>query len=50
MFNLSNKMNEQIEIKFRELIWESKIPVKIDMALEDINDVERPSSLYVFNN
>jgi hypothetical protein len=35
--------------KFREVVWNTKIPVKIDMALEDINDVEKPPSLYVNN-
>jgi hypothetical protein len=43
-------MNTFIDDKFRETVWNSKIPVKIDMALEDINDVEKPPSLYVIKN
>lgn len=40
-------MKNFIDEKFREVVWNSKIPVKIDMALEDINDVEKPASLFV---
>ena len=40
-------MNLIIDDKLREAIWQSKIPVKIDMAIEDINDTEKPSSLFV---
>ncbi len=40
-------MNNFIDEKIRESVWESKIAIKIDMAIEDINDVERPPSLYV---
>lgn len=40
-------MNTMIDEKFREVVWNSKVPVKIDMALEDISDVEKPPSLYV---
>ncbi len=40
-------MNSLVDEKFRELVWNSKIPIKIDMAIEDINDVEKPPSLYV---
>jgi hypothetical protein len=36
-----------IEENFRDVIWNTKVPVKIDMAIEDINDVEKPPSLYV---
>lgn len=36
-----------IDEKFREAVWVSKIPIKLDMALEDINDTEKPPSLYV---
>lgn len=31
----------------RDCMWNGKIPIKIDMAIEDINDVEIPNSLYV---
>ena len=40
-------MNEYIDYEFKEAVWNSKIPVKIDIALEDINDIETPPSLYV---
>jgi hypothetical protein len=40
-------MNTYTDQKFREVVWNSTIPVKIDMAIEDVNDVERPPSLYV---
>ena len=40
-------MNSLKDEKFREVVWHTKIPVKIDMAIEDINDVEKPPSLYV---
>ena len=40
-------MNNFIDENFREVVWKCKIPVKIDMAIEDINDVEKPPSLYV---
>jgi hypothetical protein len=40
-------MNSYIDQKFREVVWNSTIPVKIDMAIEDVNDVEKPPSLYV---
>jgi hypothetical protein len=40
-------MNSLVDEKFRELVWNTKIPIKIDMAIEDINDVEKPPSLYV---
>ena len=44
-------MNIYADEKFREVVWSSTIPVKIDMAGEDVNDVEKPPSLYVrFNN
>ncbi len=40
-------MNSLIDEKLREAIWQTKIPIKIDMAIEDINDIEKPSSLFV---
>jgi len=40
-------MNNFIDESFKEVVWNNKIPVKIDMAIEDINDVEKPPSLYV---
>jgi len=40
-------MNNFVDEKLRETLWNSKVPVKIDMAIEDVNDVERPPSLYV---
>ncbi len=40
-------MHSFIDENFREVVWENKIPVKIDMAIEDINDIEKPHSLYV---
>jgi hypothetical protein len=43
-------MNNFVEEQFREAVWDSKIPVKIDMALEDINDVEKPGTLYVIES
>jgi hypothetical protein len=39
-------MDEEI----RNAMWNSKIPIKIDMAIEDVNDVELPNSLYVNKN
>ena len=42
-----NALDSLVDEKFREVVWNTKIPVKIDMALEDINDVEKPPSLYV---
>jgi hypothetical protein len=42
-----NSNTYYIEDNFRDVIWNTKVPVKIDMALEDINDVEKPPSLYV---
>jgi hypothetical protein len=43
-------MNSFIEDKFQEEMWNSKIPVKIEMAFEDILDVEKPNCLYVCKN
>ncbi len=40
-------MENYTETKYREAMWKNKIPVKIDMAIEDINDVEKPPSFYV---
>lgn len=40
-------MENFIDTQFREAMWKNKIPVKIDMAIEDINDVEKPPSFYV---
>ncbi len=42
-------MQNFIDERFREVVWNSKIAVKIDMALEDVNDVEKPPSLFVNN-
>jgi|LauGreDrversion4_2_1035121.scaffolds.fasta_scaffold1038305_1 hypothetical protein len=41
-------MNSLIDEKLREAVWQTKIPIKIDMAIEDINDIEKPSSLFVY--
>jgi len=40
-------MNQFIDEEIRDAMWISKIPIKIDMAIEDVNDVELPNSLYV---
>lgn len=40
-------MNTLVDDKLREAVWQTKIPIKIDMAIEDINDIEKPSSLFV---
>lgn len=40
-------MNTLIDDNLRQAIWLTKIPIKIDMAIEDINDTEKPSSLFV---
>ena len=40
-------METFLDQNIRELMWNSKIPIKIDMAIEDINDVEIPNSLFV---
>ena len=42
-------MENIIDETLRETVWNSSIPIKIDMAIEDINDVEKPPSLYVKN-
>jgi len=42
-------MNALIDEKVRAAVWQTKIPIKIDMAIEDINDTEKPSSLFVLN-
>ncbi len=33
--------------EIRDAVWNSLIPVKIDMAREDINTLDTPSSIYV---
>jgi len=40
-------MENFIDESIRDCMWNGKIPIKIDMATEDINDVEIPNSLYV---
>ena len=40
-------MENFIDEEIRHSMWNSKIPIKIDMAIEDVNDVELPNSLYV---
>ena len=42
-------MESFIEENIRDCMWSGKIPIKIDMATEDINDVEIPNSLYVIS-
>ena len=32
-------MNQFIDEEIRDAMWISKIPIKIDMAIEDVNDV-----------
>ena len=39
--------NNYIDEQFREELWLSKLPIKIDMAYDDVNGVEIPTSLYV---
>ena len=41
-------MSILVDDKLRQSIWLTKIPIKIDMAIVDINDTEKPSSLFVF--
>lgn len=41
-------MNSLIDQNLREAVWQTKVPIKIDMAIEDINDIEKPSSLFVY--
>ena len=43
-------MNSLIDEKLREAVWQTRIPIKIEMAIEDINDTEKPSSLFVNNH
>jgi hypothetical protein len=43
-------MENFIDEEIRNAMWNSKIPIKIDMAIEDVNDVELPNSLYVNNH
>lgn len=40
-------MKTFVDVNFRETVWHSKIPVKVDIAIEDIIDVEKPNPLYV---
>lgn len=42
-------MNEFLDYDFKDVVWNSKIPIKIDIALEDLNDIEIPASLYVIH-
>jgi len=43
-------MENFIEENIHDCMWNGKIPIKIDMAFEDVNDVEIPNSLYVKYN
>ncbi len=44
-------MNVQYEnypdYRIREKVWESQIPVKIDLAFNDISSLEIPKTCYV---
>ena len=34
--------------KLIECVWNAKIPIKVDMAIGDIADIEKPPSLFVY--
>jgi hypothetical protein len=40
-------MYNLIDEKIREAVWNSKIPIKIDISYSDISDIQRPPSQYV---
>ena len=42
-----SKSLDLLDEDIRDAVWNSLIPVKIDMAREDINNHNIPSSIYV---
>lgn len=34
-------------MELRRKLWEGHLPVKVDLALSDLNNIEAPRSLYV---
>lgn len=39
-----------IDERFQESVWESRIPIRIEMASNDLMTSEIPITLYVYNN
>jgi hypothetical protein len=40
---------DAVNLELRRKLWEGHLPVKIDLALSDLNAIEGPRSLYVSN-
>ncbi len=38
---------EAVNMELRRKLWEGHLPVKVDLALSDLNNIEAPRSLYV---
>jgi hypothetical protein len=36
-------------MELRRKLWEGHLPVKVDLALSDLNNIEAPRSLYVIS-
>jgi len=43
----SRNCTELLDEDIRDAVWNSLIPIKIDMAREDINNLDIPASIYV---
>jgi hypothetical protein len=39
---------DAVNMELRRKLWDGLLPVKIDLALSDLNSSEAPRSLYVF--
>jgi len=42
-----SKHIELVDEEIRDAVWNCMIPIKVDMAREDINNIEIPSCIYV---
>jgi hypothetical protein len=38
-----------VNMELRRKLWEGVLPVKVDLAMSDLNALETPRSLYVIN-
>lgn len=38
---------DAVNLELRRKLWEGLLPVKVDLALNDLNSIEAPRSLYV---
>ena len=38
---------DAVNMELRRKLWDGLLPIKVDLALQDLNSIETPRSLYV---